>query len=187
MPRQEAKIIKHPTEITIEYLIPLYITVRNDGDGPRITKVVVDGEADLSVPSAYEGAYTPEGDRLDDFNSVVGEARHLIECDSPAEWPAWEIPLVAIEPSLLCAGWARGVESIPLSLEEYMPNGTKLYRVLWEIEVEAETPLEAAEKARHYQVKPGTTATVFEVAEVHPYAVRRYGDPVVIDLTQDAD
>jgi hypothetical protein len=46
-----------------------------------------------------------------------------------------------------------------------MPNDTKLYRVLWEIEVEAETPREAAERARHYQTKPGGTATVFEVAE----------------------
>ena len=33
---------------------------------------------------------TPEGDRLDDFNAVVGKARSLIECDDSAEWPAWE-------------------------------------------------------------------------------------------------
>ena len=55
----------------------------------------------------------------------------------------------------------------------------------WEIEVDAETPLAAAEKARHYQTKPGTTATVFEVAEIRPYAIRRYGDPVMVDLTPD--
>jgi hypothetical protein len=66
-----------------------------------------------------------------------------------------------------------------------MTEDVKLYRVLWEIEIEAETPLEAAEKARHYQTKPCTTATVFEVAEVHPYAIRRHGDPVVIDLIPD--
>ena len=47
--------------------------------------------------------------------------------------------------------------------------------------------VEAAEKARHYQTKPGTTATVFEVAEIQPYAVRRTGDPVTIDLTLDTD
>jgi hypothetical protein len=35
-----------------------------------------------------------------------------------------------------------------------MPNDAKLYRVRWEIEVEAETPRKAAAKARHYQVKP---------------------------------
>ena len=90
MPRQKAKTVRYPTEATIEYLIPLYIVVRNDGDGAQITKVVVDDEADLSAPSAYEGAYTPEGDKLDDFNTVVGEARHLIECDGSTEWPGWE-------------------------------------------------------------------------------------------------
>ncbi len=67
-----------------------------------------------------------------------------------------------------------------------MPDEIKLYRVRWEIEIEAETPLTAAEKARHYQTKPGTTATVFEVAEIRPYAVRRYGDLITIDLTPDS-
>lgn len=38
-----------------------------------------------------------------------------------------------------------------------------LYRVTWEIDVEADTPREAAIKARDYQTKPGTTATVFDV------------------------
>jgi hypothetical protein len=45
MPRQKAKTVKYPTEVTIEYLIPLYIVVRNDGDGARIAKMVVDDEA----------------------------------------------------------------------------------------------------------------------------------------------
>ena len=90
MPRQKAKPVDYPTEVTIEYLIPLYIVVRNEGDGPRIAKVIVDDEADLSAPSANEGAYTPEGDRLEPFNAVVGEARQLIECDGSAEWPGWE-------------------------------------------------------------------------------------------------
>jgi hypothetical protein len=58
--------------------------------GPRITKVIVDDEADLSAPSAYEGAYPPEGDKLDDFNAVAGEARHPIKSDGSADWPAWE-------------------------------------------------------------------------------------------------
>ena len=64
-------------------------------------------------------------------------------------------------------------------------SNVKLYRVRWEIEIEAATPRESAEKARHYQTKPGTSATVFEVAEVHPYAIRRTSDPVTIDLTPD--
>jgi hypothetical protein len=67
-----------------------------------------------------------------------------------------------------------------------MTEEIKLFRVRWEIEIEAETPLDAAEKARFYQLKPGTTATVFEIAEVRPYAVRRYGDPVTIDLSSDS-
>ena len=62
-----------------------------------------------------------------------------------------------------------------------------LYRVRWEIEVEAEMPQQAAEKARHYQVKPGTTATVFEVSEIRPYAIRRFGNPVTIDLNPHID
>ena len=66
-----------------------------------------------------------------------------------------------------------------------MTEDVKLYRVRWEIEIETETPSAAAEKARHYQTKPGTTATVFELAEIRPYAVQRYGNPVTIDLTSD--
>ena len=67
-----------------------------------------------------------------------------------------------------------------------MSNDVKLYRVHWEIEVEA-TPHQAAEKASYYQTKPGTTATVFEVAQVHPYAIRRARDLVTIDLTPETD
>jgi hypothetical protein len=50
MPRQKASMIASPTEVTIQHLIPLYVVIRNDGDGPRITKVIVDDEADLSAP-----------------------------------------------------------------------------------------------------------------------------------------
>src|SRR5438445_13763381 len=95
------------------------------------------------------------------------------------------VPLVALEPSLPRAGWAPGVEGILPAKEKDMTEEGRLYRVRWEIEIEAETPLAAAEKARHYQTKPGTTATVFEVAEIHPYAIRRFGHPVTIDLTPD--
>jgi hypothetical protein len=81
---------------------------------------------------------------------------------------------------------AGGAARILPAKENDMTEDARLYRVRWEIEVEAETPQHAAEKARHYQTKPGTTATVFEVAEVHPYAIRRYGDSVSIDLTPDS-
>lgn len=40
-----------------------------------------------------------------------------------------------------------------------------LYRVRWEIDIEADNPLEAAKKARYFQTKPNTTATVFDVFE----------------------
>lgn len=40
------------------------------------------------------------------------------------------------------------------------------YRVAWFIDVDASTPRDAAERARAAQTRPGTTAVVFEVAEV---------------------
>ena len=49
------------------------------------------------------------------------------------------------------------------------------YKVSWTIDVEATSPREAAEKARAYQTKPRTTATVFTVASAS-------GEPQVIDL-----
>ena len=81
---------------------------------------------------------------------------------------------------------AGGAAHILPAKENDMTEDATLYRVRWEIEVEAETPLAAAEKACHYQTKPGTTATVFEVAEIHPYAIRRYGDTVTIDLSPES-
>ena len=44
------------------------------------------------------------------------------------------------------------------------PKALKTYRVTWVIEVEADTPLSAARRARFWQTQPGTT--VFEVSEV---------------------
>ncbi len=66
-----------------------------------------------------------------------------------------------------------------------MTDDIRLYSVRWNIEVEATTPIEAAQKARFYQLKPGTTAKVFEIVEIKPCAVPRYGDPVTIDLSSD--
>jgi len=37
------------------------------------------------------------------------------------------------------------------------------YRVTWEIDIEASTPLEAAKLARQYQIEPDTTGVVFDV------------------------
>ena len=65
------------------------------------------------------------------------------------------------------------------------PKSLKTYRVTWVIEVEADTPLSAARRARFYQTRLGTT--VFEVSEVCLCPAERYGPPVTIDLTPDAD
>lgn len=38
-----------------------------------------------------------------------------------------------------------------------------MYRVTWEIDVWADSPIGAAQRAREYQTDPQTTATVFDV------------------------
>ena len=65
------------------------------------------------------------------------------------------------------------------------PEDLRTYRVTWVIEVEADTPLSAARRARFHQTRPGTTA--FDVSEVCLCAAQRYGPPVTIDLTPDPD
>ena len=61
------------------------------------------------------------------------------------------------------------------------PETLKTYRVTWVIEVEADTPLNAARRARFYQTRPGTLA--YEVSEVCLRAAECYGPPVTIDLS----
>ena len=41
------------------------------------------------------------------------------------------------------------------------------YRVVWEIDIEAESPLGAARTARSYQLDPLSAATVFRVTDEH--------------------
>jgi hypothetical protein len=44
--------------------------------------------------------------------------------------------------------------------------GTALeFRVIWEIDIDADSPMEAAQEARAVQLRPDTTATVFNVWE----------------------
>jgi hypothetical protein len=52
------------------------------------------------------------------------------------------------------------------------------YRVTWEIDIEADTPVEAAKIALSYQRDPESTSTVFEVFESDADS-----GPVKIDLT----
>ena len=61
------------------------------------------------------------------------------------------------------------------------PTDLKTYRVTWVIEVEADTPLSAARRARFCQTQPGTVT--FEVSEVYLDAAQHFGPGVTIDLT----
>jgi hypothetical protein len=65
------------------------------------------------------------------------------------------------------------------------PKALKTYHVTWVIEVEADTPLNAARRARFWQMQLGSTA--FDVSGVCLCAAERYGRLVTIDLTSDAD
>jgi hypothetical protein len=55
------------------------------------------------------------------------------------------------------------------------------YRVAWAIDVDADSPREAAQAARDAQTREGTIATVFEVAQ---RVGERYGERVVVDLDE---
>jgi|SRR5208282_628921 len=61
------------------------------------------------------------------------------------------------------------------------PKALKTYRVTWVIEVEADTPLSAARRARSWHTQPGTVT--YEVYEVCLCPAERCGPPVTIDLT----
>ena len=52
------------------------------------------------------------------------------------------------------------------------------YKVNWNIDVDAENPVEAAKKARAAQIAPGTTANVFDVETGNPQGPER------VDLTE---
>lgn len=62
-------------------------------------------------------------------------------------------------------------------------DAARLYRVRWEIEVAAETPIAAAQQARSRLMQLGTNTC--EVAEITPYAINLYGKPVTIDLASE--
>jgi len=55
---------------------------------------------------------------------------------------------------------------------------TSTYHVTREIDIDAESPREAAEKAFQYMQLPGTTATCFDVFD-------EYGEPVRVDLLDE--
>ena len=59
-----------------------------------------------------------------------------------------------------------------------------IYRVLWEIDVDAESPRHAALKARAIQRDPKSWATVFDVYQSKPQ--RNVNEAVTIDLDEGA-
>lgn len=60
------------------------------------------------------------------------------------------------------------------------------YHVSWTIDLEADTPEQAARQALEIQRDPSSIATVFEVSRRDPYT-QRLDDPWDIDLTEIDD
>lgn len=54
------------------------------------------------------------------------------------------------------------------------------YRVIWEIDIDADSPLEAAKQARKYQLDPESTSTIFDITD-------RAGKQTQIDLMTAED
>ncbi len=55
-----------------------------------------------------------------------------------------------------------------------------MYRVVWEIDIDAETPREAAERTLDIQRNPESIATAFDVAD-------ESGECVHVDLLEDEE
>jgi hypothetical protein len=62
-----------------------------------------------------------------------------------------------------------------------VPGAAMEFRVIWEIDIEAEGPNEAAQEARAIQLTPGMSATVFDVWAYVAGKMHR------IDLVKEAD
>ncbi len=73
-------------------------------------------------------------------------------------------PLSAEEIDALCAHIARmNHDQSPSTVDHEVGTGATSYRVAWLIDVEADSPQEAAVNARQIQLDPESLATVFEV------------------------
>jgi hypothetical protein len=89
----ECDIEAGATEVVLTYLIPVYVVVRNDGDGkgPRVDKVVVDDEASFDLGNR-KCARVDSGRLLPMGDPAVVEAIGVVEKPRPqfeVEWPAW--------------------------------------------------------------------------------------------------
>ena len=80
-----------------------------------------------------------------------------------------------LSPSLRSGSGTRSVITDPLIKEYKMSE----YSVVWAIELDAESPLEAAEKAHEIMLDTSSTSTVFQVWE----SSQKLSEPLTIDLT----
>lgn len=60
----------------------------------------------------------------------------------------------------------------------------KTYHVEWAINIEADSPVEAAQKARAIQLDQGSIANVFDVYEIDPEDNQDHGEPPHVDLLE---
>ena len=60
-----------------------------------------------------------------------------------------------------------------------------MYRVAWQIDLEAASPLDAARQARAIQAREDSTATVFDVRDRDEYGVSD-APPTTVDLDDEA-
>jgi hypothetical protein len=61
----------------------------------------------------------------------------------------------------------------------------KQYRVRWIIDIEADSPTDAAVAAQAIQRDPNSTATVFDVLDVALYHDERHLKVVTVDLSKE--
>lgn len=62
---------------------------------------------------------------------------------------------------------------------------TSEYRVVWEIDIDADSPEEAAQKALHIQRNPGSIATVFETTPRCECGAYHRNETVTLDLLEE--
>ena len=76
-----------PTKIVVEYYIPIFVVVSDDGDGegPYISKVVVYDEHELTNGKAYDS----DGNALDASDEAGKAAIAFVE-NPENEWPGWQ-------------------------------------------------------------------------------------------------
>ncbi len=93
------------------------------------------------------------------FNAEMGERSALLKALLPY------LPLVTVVFHSKRAGETHHRELLLMANKSKMKLGLKQYKVVWEIDIEARTPAEAAEEALGYQRDPESRATHFKVID----------------------